>query len=113
MNSGSNSSYQIYMNLFFSSSSFIPFFLFFIEHYNSQSLQSAAFDTIDHGTLIECLSSWFGVGGVVLNWFKSYLCDRYQCIKIGSVLSDAKRLLYGAGQSPGADLVLIIHYPPQ
>ena len=34
--------------------------------------QSAAFDTIDHGTLIECLSSWFGVGGVVLNWFKSY-----------------------------------------
>ena len=61
--------------------------------------------------LFECLSSWFGVGGVVLNWFKSYLCDRYQCIKIGSVLSDAKRLLYG--QSPGADLVLIIHYPPQ
>ena len=32
--------------------------------------QSAAFDTIDHGTLIQCLSSWFGVGGVVLNWFK-------------------------------------------
>ena len=60
--------------------------------------QSAAFDTIDHGTLIECLSSWFGVGGVVLNWFKSYLCDRYQCIKIGSVLSDAKRLLYGVPQ---------------
>ena len=25
---------------------------------------------------------------MVLNWFKSYLCDRYQCIKIGSVLSD-------------------------
>ena len=60
--------------------------------------QSAAFDTIDHGTLIQCLSSWFGVGGVVLNWFKSYLCDRYQCIKIGSVLSDAKRLLFGVPQ---------------
>ena len=60
--------------------------------------QSAAFDTIDHSTLIECLSSWFGVGGVVLNWFKLYLCDRYQCIKIGSVLSDAKRLLYGVPQ---------------
>ena len=44
------------------------------------------------------LSSWFGVGGVVLNWFKSYLCDRYQCIKIGSVLSDAKRLLFGVPQ---------------
>ena len=38
--------------------------------------QSAAFDTIDHGTLLGCLSSWFGVGGVVLEWFKSYLSDR-------------------------------------
>ena len=60
--------------------------------------QSAAFDTIDHSTLMECLSSWFGVGGVVLDWFRSYLSDRYQCIKIGSVLSDAKRLLYGVPQ---------------
>ena len=60
--------------------------------------QSAAFDTIDHSTLIECLSSWFGVGGVVLDWFRSYLSDHYQCIKIGSVLSDAKRLLYGVPQ---------------
>ena len=24
--------------------------------------QSEAFDTINHGTLLECLSSWFGVG---------------------------------------------------
>ena len=60
--------------------------------------QSAAFDTIDHSMLIECLGSWFGVGGVVLDWFRSYLSDRYQCIKIGSVLSDAKRLLYGVPQ---------------
>ena len=36
--------------------------------------QSAAFDTIDHSMLIECMSSWFGVGDVVLDWFKSYLC---------------------------------------
>ena len=28
--------------------------------------QSAAFDTTDHGTVLECLSSWFGIGGVVL-----------------------------------------------
>ena len=37
--------------------------------------QSAAFDTFDHGTLLDCLSSWFGVGGIVLEWFKSYLSD--------------------------------------
>ena len=29
--------------------------------------QSAAFDTINHGTLLDCLSSWFSVGGVVLD----------------------------------------------
>ena len=59
--------------------------------------QSAAFDTIDHDTLLNSLSSWFGVSGVVLNWFKSYLSERVQCIKIGSILSDAK-MLYGVPQ---------------
>ena len=72
--------------------------------------QLAAFDTIDHGTLIECLSSWFGVGGVVLDWFRSYLSDRYQCIKIGSVLSDAKRLLYGVPQGPVLGPILFSLY---
>ena len=60
--------------------------------------QSAVFDTIDHDTLLNSLSSWFGVSGVVLSWFKSYLSDRVQCIKIGSILSDAKKLLYGVPQ---------------
>ena len=60
--------------------------------------QSAAFDTIDHDTFLDSLSSWFGVSGVVLDWFKSYLSDRVQCIKIGSILSDAKKLLYGVPQ---------------
>ena len=55
-------------------------------------------DTIDHDILLDSLSSWFGVGGVVLDWFKSYLSDRVQCIKIGSILSDAKKLLYGVPQ---------------
>ena len=60
--------------------------------------QSAAFDTIDHDMLLDSLSSWFGVGGVVLHWFKSYLSDRVECIKIGSILSDVKKLLYGVPQ---------------
>ena len=45
-----------------------------------------------------CLSSWFGVGGIVLHWFKSYLSDHVQCIKIALILSDAKKLLYGVPQ---------------
>ena len=60
--------------------------------------QSAAFDTIDHDKLLDSLSSWFGVSGVVLDWFKSYLSDHVQCSKIGSILSDAKKLLYGVPQ---------------
>ena len=60
--------------------------------------------------LIECLSSWFSVGGVVLDWFRSYLSDRYQCIKIGSVLSDAKRLLYGVPQGSVLGPILLSLY---
>ena len=55
--------------------------------------QSAAFDTICHGTLLGCLSSWFGVSDVVLEWFKSYLSDHLQCVKIGSILFGAKKVL--------------------
>ena len=60
--------------------------------------QSAAFDTIDHDTLLDSLSCWFGVSGVVLDFFKFYLSDHIQCIKIGSILSDTKKLLYGVPQ---------------
>ena len=56
--------------------------------------QFAAFDMIYHDTLLNCLSSWFGIGGVELCWFKSYLSNHSQCVKIGSILSDAKKLLF-------------------
>ena len=56
--------------------------------------QSAAFDTIDHGTLLDCLSSWFGVVGIILDWSNSYLSDCLQCVKIVSILSDGKKLLF-------------------
>ena len=60
--------------------------------------QSAAFDTIDHSTLLICLPSWFGVGSTVLRWFKSYLSDPFQCIEIGLALSELQKLLYGVPQ---------------
>ena len=60
--------------------------------------QSAAFDTIDHDKLLDCLRKWFSVGGRCLDWFKSYLSDRTQCIKIGSVLSEARKLKFGVPQ---------------
>ena len=44
---------------------------------------SAAFDTIDHDTLLSRLSARFGFAGSVLKWFRSYLQDRFQSVKIG------------------------------
>ena len=57
--------------------------------------QSAAFDMIDDGILLDCLSSYFGVGCVVLDWFKPYLSVLSQCVKIGTIVSDAKKLFFG------------------
>ena len=34
---------------------------------------SAAFDTIVHSLLYDCLHGWFGLDGTVLLWIKSYL----------------------------------------
>ena len=59
---------------------------------------SAAFDTIGHSTLLSCLRIWFGVSSSVLKWFTSYLTDRYQSIKIGSILSYVCKLLFGVPQ---------------
>ena len=59
---------------------------------------SAAFDTIDHSTLLSCLLDWFGVGGSILKWFSSYLTERFQSVKIGSTLSDLQKLLFGVPQ---------------
>ena len=56
---------------------------------------SAAFDTIDHDTLLSCLSSRFGFAGSALKWFRSYLQDRFQSVKIGSCLSNLFKLKFG------------------
>ena len=59
---------------------------------------SAAFDTIDHDTLLSCLSSRFGFAGTALKWFRSYLQDRFQSVKIGSSLSNLFKLKFGVPQ---------------
>ena len=59
---------------------------------------SAAFDTIDHEILLCRLERTFGVGGTVLEWFRSYLEDRQQSIIINGALSEPKTLNYGVPQ---------------
>ena len=48
---------------------------------------SAAFDTIDHSTLLNCLERDFGIAGKPLAWMTSYLSDRYQTVCIDGELS--------------------------
>ena len=48
---------------------------------------SAAFDTIDHITLLNRLNTSFGVSDVALAWLKSYLIDRYQSVRAGQSTS--------------------------
>ena len=59
---------------------------------------SAAFDTIDHDILIDRLNSSFGFGGVVLKWFRSYLCDRTQSVVVGDYTSECLPLSFGVPQ---------------
>ena len=59
---------------------------------------SAAFDTIDYSLLYDCLHDWFGLDGTVLSWFKSYLSNRKQKIKIGDSFSEAVILPFGVPQ---------------
>ena len=59
---------------------------------------SAAFDTIDHNTLLGDLKSWFGLCGTVQKWFVSYLSNHCQAIKIGLTLSELSKLICGVFQ---------------
>ena len=59
---------------------------------------SAAFDTVDHGLLIDKLKCKFGIKGIALKWFKSYLDGRYYKVKINNTLSEDHPLLFGVPQ---------------
>ena len=48
---------------------------------------NAAFDTIDHGILLERLRSQFGVRDTALSWIASYLSGRTQQVLIDGTLS--------------------------
>ena len=43
---------------------------------------SAASDNIDHATLTDRLSDWYGISGQAQIWFSSYLQNRHQSVKI-------------------------------
>ena len=50
---------------------------------------SAAFDTVDHGILIDVLKTAFNVGRKSLDWFQSYFYPRSCKINIGESFSSS------------------------
>ena len=59
---------------------------------------SAAFDTIDHTSLLHGLRKNFGISRKPLEWIQSYLSDRYQTVTIDSELSKPVPLSYSVPQ---------------
>ena len=59
---------------------------------------NAAFDTVDHGVLLQSLQTKLGVCGTALSWFKSYLVGRSQRICIKETLSQSFDLKWGVPQ---------------
>ena len=59
---------------------------------------SAAFDTLDHSSIIELLSGWYGISGTALNWVRSYLSNRVQRVKLLAKLGEPFKPDYGVPQ---------------
>lgn len=59
---------------------------------------SAAFDTIQHSTLIQRCEYIFGITGAALGWLKSYLHERTQRVQINTHQSEPKELTCGVPQ---------------
>jgi hypothetical protein len=68
---------------------------------------SAAFDTVEHATLLQRLSM-LGLTGSALEWIQSYLSDRYQCVQIEGFLSANVQVKTGVPQGSVLGPILFI-----
>ena len=68
-----------------------------------------AFDTVNHLILLEKLEHYL-VRGVMLNWFSSYLNDRFQQVSINNCFSDKNLITTGVSQGSVLGPLLFLIY---
>ena len=71
---------------------------------------SAAFDTINHKLLLGKLKKNYGVTGIALSWFESYLSDRKASVKVGNSTSTPLTITIGVPQGSILGPLLFVLY---
>lgn len=68
-----------------------------------------AFDKVPHCALLNELSP-FGIPGQLINWFESYLTDRYQRVAVQGTYSDWLKVLSGVPHGSMLGPILFLRY---
>ena len=71
---------------------------------------SAAFDTVVHSILTSTLKTKFGINGLALKWFDSYLQPRSFKVAVNGKYSDEKQLTYNVPQGSCSGAYLFNQY---
>ena len=70
----------------------------------------AAFDTVDHATLLQRLKTTYGLNGTVLKWISSYLNDCTQFVQYGVSTSTQRHITCGVPQRSVLGPILFLLY---
>ena len=72
---------------------------------------SSAFDSVDHSILLSRLEHRFGIKDTALNWFRSYLTNRKQCVIIRESTSSSRNVQFGVPRDPSLAQSCMFYIP--